>query len=331
MISDDLFFTKPRLISAVAFALALVADLAAAPLVQKSPPTPAEDAAQALLVWDVAPELRDALPRNFRTTDQPLVVKDGRAPSSAGLTTLHESGGAEFTPAGLKLMLAKMQGPVTIFDLRQETHVFADGVPVSWFATNNWANVNRTHEAIEADEAARVKAWPAGTTLALADDKGKKGTEGATPPEKFTVTQATTERSLVEAAGAHYVRLTVTDHARPLDGEVDRFILAVRAMPADGWAHFHCRAGRGRTTTFMALYDMLRNAREVSIEDIARRQEVLGNDYDVLRPAEPGSWKAPITADRIAFIRAFYEYAKANPGGRPQLWSEWLKAQPATE
>jgi hypothetical protein len=24
-------------------------------------------------------------------------------------------------------------------------------------------------------------------------------------------------------------------------------------------------------------------------------------------------------------FRAFYDYARANPNGRPQFWSEWLK------
>ena len=309
----------------LALALAIASPLPAAPLVQKAPPTAPADAAQALLVWDVAPDLRSALPRNFRTTDDKLVVKDGPDPSAAGLAELHESGGAEFTAAGLELMLARLRGPVTVFDLRQETHLFVDGLPVSWFATNNWANVGRTHDAIVADESARVASLRPGTTLTVADDKAKKTEAGAAAPaDTMTVAHAASEREVIEAAGARYVRLTVTDHARPLDGEVDRFILAVRAMPADGWAHFHCRAGRGRTTTFMALYDALRNARQVSIEDIARRQEVLGNDYDVLRPAETGTWKAPLTDDRIAFIRAFHEYAHANPGGHPQLWSEWL-------
>ncbi|PYK63110.1 MAG: phosphatase, partial [Verrucomicrobia bacterium] len=123
-----------------------------------------------------------------------------------------------------------------------------------------------------------------------------------------------------------YVRITVTDHARPLDDEVDRFILAVRALPQDTWTHFHCEAGRGRTTTFMVLYDMLRNAAHVSLEDIVRRQKLLGYNYDVLRPTEPGDWKAPYTDDRIAFVRAFYNYARGNPDGRLRLWSEWLKS-----
>lgn len=309
-------------------ALTVSAASATIPLA-KNPPVAPDDAASPMLVWDVAPELRSALPRNFRSTDQPLVVKDGRAPSESGLKALHESGSAEFTAESLKLALARLHGPVTVFDLRQETHIFVNDEPVSWMATNNWANVGRAHAAIEADEAARVAAWKPGAAVALADDKAKKGTDGATPPEQVTVKTAFTEQQVVEAAGAHYVRVTVSDHSRPLDGEVDRFVEAVRAMPADGWAHFHCRAGRGRTTTFMALYDMLRNAKDVSVEDIARRQEILGNDYDVLKPAEAGTWKEGVTNDRIAFVRAFHEYAVANPNGRPQLWSEWLKGQMA--
>ena len=36
-------------------------------------------------------------------------------------------------------------------------------------------------------------------------------------------------------------------------------------------------------------------------------------------------WK-PHTANQAKFVRAFYEYARANPNGRPKLWSEWLKS-----
>ena len=57
-----------------------------------------------------------------------------------------------------------------------------------------------------------------------------------------------------------------------------------------------------------------------------RRQKLLSFDYDVLRPVGPGNWKGPYVEDRIAFVRVFYEYARANPNGRPQLWSEWLKS-----
>ena len=146
-------------------------------------------------------------------------------------------------------------------------------------------------------------------------------------PQQVTVERASIERDVVQLAGASYVRITVTDHTRPLDDEVDRFILAVRALPGNAWAHFHCEAGLGRTTTFMVLYDMLRNADRVSLEDIVHRQKILSHGYDVLQPDEPENGKAPYAAQRAGIIRAFYDYARANPNGRPRVWSEWLKSK----
>jgi inositol hexakisphosphate len=299
-----------------------------ATLVQKNPPLRPADADSPVLISDIDPKLAKSLPRNFRTTDNPLKSNKGdQLPASNGLADLHASGSGEFTADNLKFVLAQAHGPVTVFDLRQETHIFVNGLPISWFATHDWANVGRTQSEIEADEAARVQSLKPGSEIAVRPGEAiKKADTASATPQSVIVEQASTEREIVEANRAAYVRLTVTDHARPLDDEVDRFILAVRELPENDWPHFHCEAGRGRTTTFMVLYDMLRNATRVSLEDIARRQQLIGYDYDVLRPADPGSWKAPYTDDRIAFVRAFYDYARANPAGGPQLWSEWLKS-----
>ena len=296
-------------------------------LVQKNPPVRPADADSPVLIWDIDLKLANALPRNFRTTDDPLKDSKGQLPANTGLADLHASGSGEFTADSLKLLLARTRGPVTVFDLRQETHIFVNGLPVSWFATRDWANVGRSQDAIEADESARVESLKPGSKIVVRPGAAVKK-PGVTPstPQNVTVEHASTEREFVKPNHAAYVRVTVTDHCRPLDNEVDGFILAVRALPENGWAHFHCEAGLGRTTTFMVLYDTLRNATRVSLEDIARRQQLLGYDYDVLRPDEPGNWKAPYTDDRIAFVRAFYEYARANPNGRPQLWSEWLNS-----
>jgi Inositol hexakisphosphate len=308
--------------------LLVPAALFSATLVQKNPPVRPADADSPVLIWDIDLKLANALPRNFRTTDDPLKANKGQTPSDTGLADLHASGSGEFTADGLKLFLARTHGPVTVFDLRQETHIFVNGLPVSWYATRDWANVGRSQDAIEANESARVESLKPGSKIVVRPGAAVKK-PGVTPstPQNVTVEHASTEREFVKPSHAAYVRVTVTDHCRPLDNEVDRFILAVRALPENGWAHFHCEAGLGRTTTFMVLYDTLRNATRVSLEDIARRQQLLGYDYDVLRPDEPGNWKAPYTDDRIAFVRAFYEYAHGNPNGRPQLWSEWLKSK----
>ena len=301
---------------------------ALAALEQKSPPTPAADAPA--LVWDLDSSITKGF-RNFRTSNDPLVPNAaGVLPSAAGLALLHESGSSEFSVAGLKGMMAKFSGSVYVFDLRQEDHGFVNGLPVSWYATNNWANVGKSHELVVKEEAAKFDAMPSGCKVDITTDKVKKGdTSGAAQaPKPETVQAAQTERNVVESLGASYVRLTVTDHCRPTDTEVDTFITEVRKLPENAWVHFHCRAGRGRTTTFMALYDMLRNASQVSLLDIDQRQSLLAGDYDLLGKEGEAGAKGGVAADRAAFVRAFYDYAKANPNGRPQLWSEWLKSQP---
>jgi Inositol hexakisphosphate len=318
-------YRKLYLLSALAFASAM---LLGVDLVPKNPPVRPADADSSTLIWDIDLKLANDLPRNFRTTDAPLRTNKGETPATIGLSDLRASGSGEFAPEGLTLLLTHTRGPVTVFDLRQETHIFVNDLPVSWYASRDWANVGRSQSAIVADEAARVQSLKPGSEIAVRPGhpvKHGSGSAGSVTPEQVTVERASTEQNIVEGAGAHYVRITVTDHTRPLDDEVDRFILAVRALRDGAWAHFHCEAGLGRTTTFMVLYDMLRNANRVSLEDIVRRQKMLSHGYDVLQPDEPGNWKAPYAADRAAFIRAFFDYARENPNGRPQLWSGWLK------
>jgi hypothetical protein len=299
------------------------AELFSAVLTPTFPPVRPEE--PPVLIWDIDLTLAGALPRNFRTTDGPLNANDRKIPSLTGLTDLHASGSGEFTADNLKLLLARMHGPVTVFDLRQETHIFVNGLPASWFATRDLANVGRSQTEIEQGEASLVRSLTPGTQIAVRPGAPvKKGNADFVEPQQVVVKEASVERGLVSATGANYVRVAVTDHTRPLDDAVDQFILAVRVLPENAWAHFHCEAGLGRTTTFMVLYDMLRNATRVSLHDIVRRQKLLGPNYDVLRPA--ANWKAPYQEDRIAFVRAFYDYARANPNGLPQLWSEWLKS-----
>jgi len=311
-----------------AFGFLLVsAVLPATMLVQKNPPVRPADADSAIAIWDIELKLTNALPRNFRTTDDPLNPNKGEMPAATGLSDLRASGSGEFTPEGLKLVLARTRGPVTVFDLRQETHIFVNELPVSWYASRDWVNVGRGQSAIEAAEASRVQSLKAGSNIDVRPGHPvKHGNANSVPPQDVTVERASVERDIVQSGGARYVRITVTDHARPLDDEVDRFIVAVRALPENAWAHFHCEAGLGRTTTFMVLYDMLRNANRASLENIVTRQKNLSHGYDVLQPDEPGNWKAPYAADRAAFVRTFYDYARANPSGTPQLWSEWLKS-----
>ncbi|QDK37095.1 tyrosine-protein phosphatase [Bdellovibrio sp. NC01] len=224
---------------------------------------------------------------------------------------LHMSGSSMFNPKNVKELAKpakKMKAPLYIFDLRQESHGFINDKPVTWQAPNDWANADLTHTEVLQRERRLLLDTGIGTKFA-----GQ------------TVQSIETEESVVRSRGYEYVRLTVTDHLRPDDGEVDRFIEAVRALPEKNWVHFHCRAGKGRTTTFMVMYDMLRNAKTDSLEDIVNRNAKLSDEYDVLDVPAQDNWKYQYQKERAQFIRDFYNYAKAHPNGSDVLWTDWTK------
>jgi Inositol hexakisphosphate len=115
----------------------------------------------------------------------------------------------------------------------------------------------------------------------------------------------------------------VSDHCRPTDDMVDRFVTFVHGLPANAWLHFHCHGGDGRTTTFMALYDMIRNAQNISLDDTVARQSLIGQ-YHLF------SGKSEVETLRAAFITAFYSYVKEG-GYATMSWTEWVKTHPTVQ
>lgn len=213
------------------------------------------------------------------------------------------SGSANFSEKAAKT-IAKLSEVVTVFDLNQESHGLINGLPVTWSAEKNWANADLNYE----EALNREKRYLAGVRI------GEK-------LGKVKIKSVETEESLVRGLGHNYVRLTVTEHIRPSDEQVDRFVESVRDLPTESWIHFHSRTGEGRTTLFMTMLDMLQSAETKDFDTIVQRNQQLSHE-DILTVSAEGDWRRPFQEDRVRFLREFYEYAKKHPRGDKTLWTQ---------
>ena len=118
-------------------------------------------------------------------------------------------------------------------------------------------------------------------------------------------TKVEDEDHLVNSKSLSYNRITVTDGKIPKDDMVDYFVNLVISQPKNSWFHFHCKQGIGRTTTFMIMYDMIKNSDKVTAGDIIERQLLLAN-------FDESHIKSFNNNERINFLNEFYKYCKEN-------------------
>ncbi|MBR1709763.1 MAG: dual specificity protein phosphatase family protein, partial [Clostridia bacterium] len=199
---------------------------------------------------------------------------------------------------------------VIIIDLRQESHGFVNGIPISWYGLHNWANVGMSLEEIERDEQERFEPM-VGTVIKA------YGTKEPVKETEIHVEHFMTERELVESEGFEYFRLPIQDHTWPAPDTLDTFIEFVKDKD-DVWLHFHCQAGKGRTGILMMVYDMMKNP-QLAMEDIVVRQTMLGGSYPLYTE---DNYKAPYYAEKARMTPLFYEYVHAV--NYEVSWSEWL-------
>ena len=274
---------------------------------------------------DEDPELAE--PRNFRmASDDWHVAPEDEPPTREGLDNLRISGSAQCTAAGFASLYTKLSAaaapgaPIYDVDLRQESHGFADGLPVSWHKKNNLANEGKTPEEVALDEEERLAELAGVTTTFVPKGKTDKGRVEAVT---FAPQNVQTEKEVVEAIGFRYVRFYVTDRTQPDTETIEAFLDFVESLPRDAWLHFHCRAGHGRTTTFMAMYDMIRNP-EIPAETIIERQHLIGGaDLTAMKDEE---WKNERIVQRLETLKLFSEYVRARHAGETTLrWGAWIE------
>lgn len=204
--------------------------------------------------------------------------------------------------------VAPSGGQLYLVDLREETHLFFNDHAVSWYADKDFANVGQSVAWIIADEAAqlaRIKAVPATQIFCINEDR--QGNVAPTGYSELFVNSAATEDDVAGQfpSRPNYIRIPVTDHCMPSEDALNRFVNLCVNLNAGDWVHCHCHGGDGRTTTFLALFDMVHWAKSKgtsafpTVEEFASRQRQIFS-YN-LEP-QTGDWKYYLALQRWWFL-----------------------------
>lgn len=281
---------------------------------------------EAVLILNARNE--ENLPRNFRTCLQ--TIASSSSVSRTGLADLRISGSAQFSDLELNVVQSKIPQTtnITIVDLRAECHGFINGIAVSWYTPGNWENLGKTPDQIIAEENKRLAALSTRKEVVITKviSRAHNDVIHQFDQLKIPVSSVSNEKDLTKKHKLDYKRFFVMDHKKPNDEQVEAFVKFVRELPSGTWLHFHCAAGLGRTTSFMSMYDMLRNAKEVSFNDIIARQHLIGGD-NLKKTILPENKKYRDAKDRLEFLQNFYNYAKNNRDGFKTGWQDHLKQE----
>ena len=237
-----------------------------------------------------------SLPQNFRKTTDVLTDCNFESLNKQGLDKLNISGSGQFTEFNLPLIIEAIPNNFSIIDidLREESHGFINGSAVSFANANNSANSGLSLPQIINTENSDLASIKLNTPLTLYNSK-----------KSIIPKVVQNESTLVTAKDITYVRIPVTDGNLPNDNMVNYFIDFVKKQPENTWLHFHCKAGVGRTTTFMIMYDIIKNHNDVDLKDIITRQILLSN----LGEKYLSNF---LTGNRYEFLTKFYDRCKNN-------------------
>jgi hypothetical protein len=165
----------------------------------------------------VLDQLPSELPKNYRNVAAFDFGEDAERFRAHQLHSLSLSGSAQFTPPSIKFIAEGAKGkPLVVFDLRQESHLFVNDHAVTVHKIRDWGNVGRNSAFVIQDELTRaaevleVKPLPLFEEVDMVDQPHRSVPQ--IMPEATSV-----EQHVVESAGARYIRLCITDHARPAD------------------------------------------------------------------------------------------------------------------
>lgn len=235
------------------------------------------------------------MPAHFRKSSDVSLLGDTDI-NTTGLDKLNISGSSQFTAFNLPLLIQAIDTNLNIvdFDLREESHGFINGMAISFHnAEMNLNNGLSVEQVIEA-EFNHLKSIKLNQPITFYNTN-----------TSITPNNVNNEKFLTESKKLSYERLPVKDGDTPNETVTANFVNLVKNQPENTWFHFHCRAGIGRTTTFMIMYDSMKNCNDVSLHDIIARQVLLSkmSESDAVMF---------YTGKHYDFLSTFYDKCKNN-------------------
>lgn len=217
-----------------------------------------------------------------------------------GLREIKASGGAIPRFPYLVWKLGHVKEDIVILDLKGEFHGYIRGFPSSQFGYNRRAPGLRHIPR---------RLVCTGTTAYRPD-------------------LVTPEEVEAKKYGFEYKNIDIGSKFLTSPEQIDKLIAFLDSLPRDKWLHIHCSHGSGRTSMALAMLDTLRNAPQVSLKDIVRRQRLLGSvDLFDTSVWPNGTYTAEELQKRKKLIEDFYAFIVQRKEGGIQTWSEWVAQQ----
>jgi hypothetical protein len=231
---------------------------------------------------------------NFRTTNDDIIF--AQELDLRGLRELKASGGTSVRFSDLKRRLSHIKDPLYIIDGMDKFHGYIHGIPSTFFS----------YQKLNPHWKYYIRRWIF---------------TGSTDVHPELVVPEAIE---AQKHGFSYAHLKVGSKFISSDETVDHLIKVLGNLPANSWVHFHCHYGKGRTSMMLVLYDIMKNAPLVSLNDIVKRQHLLGSE-DLLNTDvwKGGSYTKKQLEDRKIFITQFYDFICQKKAGGIQEWSTW--------
>lgn len=224
------------------------------------------------------------------------------------IPTLNISGSAQFTKDQLlNLKNSINKDNICIVDLRQESHGMINDLAISFL--NPYKDLNNgftTEQTIKAENSLLNKI-KIGNTIQLYKHTGIF-------IKDITVDFISNESQLVTEADMQYKRFAVKDNSAPTPDIVDEFVEFIKNKPDDIHLHFHCAAGKGRTTLFMVMYQAMKNNSNLTLE------QLLSYQYNI------GGVNLHDNNIQYNFLEDFCNYVQKNKDSNYSIsYSQWIK------